>query len=522
VVIDALDVMPALQQFRPDLILMDLNMPGANGIELTALIREQDAFAHTPIVFLSGESSEDLQFDAIDAGGDDFLSKPIRPRHLISAVQTRVRRHRQQESRRARRPDKDAATGLVYRKTLLQQLEAEIASGQQAGGLVFFELENLGLLRERIGLTALEILLGDVARLLTQTLGEQPATRFGDGSFLVLDRQREELALDSLATQVRQLLMDNAFQALGHPLRLRLSAGVAAFKHGFKQGDAMINAVEKVARDARSHERGVRRYEPPRAVEALKEATLLALVREAIANDTLSLLYQPVVAVAGSELSQYQTLLRLRDADGNIHSAAEIIPMAERSNLIVEIDRWVMGQALALIRERQAEGQRLRLFVTQSSLTLAAPDQVAWLGEALREADIVGDSVVIELRLDDVAVHLGTVKHFCEAMASAQVRFCLSQFEAGREPESLVDQLPLSFVKLARKYTAGTLGPQMRDELKALIGRAHRHQLQVIGHGVEDAQAAATLWMSGIDFIQGNLVQQAGQDMSFDFNQAVL
>ena len=104
VVIDALDVMPALKYFRPDLILMDLNMPGANGIELTALIREQEAFAHTPIVFLSGESSEDLQFDAIDAGGDDFLSKPIRPRHLISAVQTRVRRHRQQENRRVKRP----------------------------------------------------------------------------------------------------------------------------------------------------------------------------------------------------------------------------------------------------------------------------------------------------------------------------------------------------------------------------------------------------------------------------------
>ena len=85
VVLDALGVMPALDQFHPDMILMDLNMPGANGIELTALIREREEFAHTPIVFLSGESSEDLQFDAIDAGDyialrsekeiDDFLKQ---------------------------------------------------------------------------------------------------------------------------------------------------------------------------------------------------------------------------------------------------------------------------------------------------------------------------------------------------------------------------------------------------------------------------------------------------------------
>ena len=522
VVIDALDVMPALKNFRPDLILMDLNMPGANGIELTALIREQEAFAHTPIVFLSGEASEDLQFDAIDAGGDDFLSKPIRPRHLISAVQTRVRRHRQQENRKTKRPEKDAATGLVYRKTLLENLDEALGQNAQTGGLVFLEVDGLSLLRERIGLTALEILLGDVSRLLTKNAGDLPTTRFGDGSWLLLDRKREELALDSLATELRALLMQHAFQALGHPLRLRLSAGVCAFKHGFAESGVMINAVEKVAREARTHERGVRRYEPPRAQEAVKEAALLELVRDAIDQDSLVLLYQPVVAVAGSDTSQYQVLLRLRDASGKLRSAAEIIPMAERTSLIVEIDRWVMLQSLALIRERLEEGQQLRLFVTQSPLTLAAAGQAEWLRNEVLGAGIPGDSVVIELRLEDAAMHSGTVRQFCEAMAPLGLQFCLSQFEAGADAEMLAGQLPLAFVKLARKYTAGNLSPLLRDELKILIARAHQHRLQVIGHCVEDAQSAATLWMSGIDFIQGNLVQQADPGINFDFNQAVL
>ena len=522
VVIDALDVMPALRNFRPDLVLMDLNMPGANGIELTALIREQEAFAHTPIVFLSGEASEDLQFDAIDAGGDDFLSKPIRPRHLISAVQTRVRRYRQQESRKAKRPEKDAATGLVYRKTLLEQLDESLVSGQTRGGLVFLEVESLALLRERIGLTALEILLGDVSRLLTQHTGELPTTRFGDGSWLVLDRQREELALDSLATELRAVLMGHAFQALGHPLRLRIAAGVAAFKHPFADSGAMINAVEKVAREARTQDRGVRRYEPPRSTEAVKEAALLEMVREAIDQDTLVLLYQPVVAVAGGDVSQYQALLRLRDAGGKLRPAAEIIPMAERTSLIVEIDRWVMLQALKLIRERHAEGEQLRLFVTQSPLTLAAPGQAAWLKHELAASDIPGDSLVIEVRLDDAAVHAATVRQFCDGMATTRVQFCLSQFEAGADAATLSAQLPLGFVKLARKYTTGTLSPALRGELKQLIDAAHARRLSVIGHGVEDAQAAATLWMSGIDYIQGNLVQQADAGMNFDFHQAVL
>jgi EAL domain-containing protein (putative c-di-GMP-specific phosphodiesterase class I)/PleD family two-component response regulator len=522
VVTDALDVMPALKQFQPDLILMDLNMPGANGIELTALIREQEAFAHTPIVFLSGESSEDLQFDAIDAGGDDFLSKPIRPRHLISAVQTRVRRHRQQENRRSRHVDRDAATGLVYRKNLLERIDACLRRSDQSGGLVFLEVENLGLLRERIGLTALEIMLGDVSRLVATTVGDLPVTRFGDGSYLLLDTHRSEASLDSLATLIRQTVMQKPFQALGHPLRLRVAVGVCAFLHGFNEAGTMINAVEKVAREARTHDRGIRRFEPPRAAEALKEAALLAQVREALDQDSLVLLYQPVVAVAGNDVSQYQALLRVRDSSGKLRPAAEIIPIAERSNLIVDIDRWVMMQSITLIRERLAEDQPINLFVTQSPLTLSSPGQSDWLKTELAGSGTPGASLVIELRLEDVTLHAATVRQFCDSLVGIGVQFCLSQYKAGSAAESLVQQLPLSFVKLDRKYTTGSITPELRDELKTLINQAHASNLQVIGHGVEDAQAAATLWMSGIDFIQGNLVQQADQELTFDFNQAVL
>ena len=522
VVLDALDVMPALLQFKPDLILMDLNMPGANGIELTALIREQEAYAHTPIVFLSGESSDDLQFDAIDAGGDDFLSKPIRPRHLISAVQTRVRRARQQEARRAKRGDKDVATGLAYRTTLLQQLDACLHRGQQEGGLLFIEVESMSPLRERLGLTALETLLADLSRLLASSIGEDSATRFGDGSYLLLDASRDEPGLDALATQLRRTIMQHEFQALGHPLRLRVLVGICAFRHTFNESGAMINAVERVAREARSQERGVGRYEPPRASEALHEAALVAQVREALQNDSLVLHYQPVVAVAGNDVSQYQVLLRLRDANGSMRPAAELIPMAERNNLIVEIDRWVLTHALALIADRSAADQNLRLYVTQSPLTLASAGQAEWLKGELTGSGVPGSSLVIELRLEDAIVHSASVHQFCESMVSKQVQFCLSQFEAGTEAEALLGQLPLSFVKLARKYTAGAQTQMLRDELKTVIGLAHRRGLQVIGHSVEDANAAATLWMSGIDLIQGNLVQQADQDMNFDFNQAVL
>lgn len=523
VVLDALEVMPALEQFQPDLLLMDLNMPGANGIELTSLIREQEAFVNTPIVFLSGESDEDRQFDAIDAGGDDFLSKPIRPRHLISAVQNRVRRHRAMENRQQKRSGKDAQTGLYDRRDLLSLINHHLQqTTDKNGGVFLLEMEGLASLRERFGIAAFEQLQQNVVGVLANAVGDCPMGRFGDGSYLIYASQFDQTSLLALAQQCRTSLLQHGFEVQGQPLRLRATVGVCTFNHVFGDSGAMLGAVEKVTREARAFESGVLEYEPPKAEDAVREVALLKQVREAIDSNLFELLYQPVVAVAGSDDSQYQTLLRLRDKDGELLSAAELIPLAERSDLIIDIDRWVIIQAVALIRDRRAEQRPMRLFVSQSPLTMADNSQGEWLKSELADNEVPGASLVIEIRMEDASIHAATVRQFCDSLVSLGVQFCLSQFELNAETERLLEQLPLGFVKLSRKYSAGIQTQSTRDELKTLIDRAHRRGLEVIGTGVEDPQAAATLWMSGIDFIQGNLVQEADSGLDFDFQQAVL
>ncbi len=100
-VTDPMAVLDALHSFRPHLILMDIYMPEINGIELTTVIREYDEFVDIPIVFLSGEQDADKQVDALSVGGDDFITKPIRPRQLIAAAQPRAARLRSRPGRGA-------------------------------------------------------------------------------------------------------------------------------------------------------------------------------------------------------------------------------------------------------------------------------------------------------------------------------------------------------------------------------------------------------------------------------------
>lgn len=527
IVLDALDVLPTLENFHPDMILMDFHMPVANGIELTALIREREEYAHTPIVFLTGEQDLEVRFNALDAGGDDFLTKPIRPKHLIASVQGRVRRFRDVQQMRDRESEAAPAlasvdSGIVERGRMMARIDQLITEGRGRGGIVFLEMETIAKLRERLGLGQFERLHMEALDLLSPLASDRMLCRFADGGFLVLDASLDAEGLLMLGVQLREALAAHSFTLGDQSVVTPAVAGVAPLLAEFNDAGALLNAVEKVAHGARARPDRIDLYRPLAAEEVQRQTALIDDMRLAMAQGRLSLLYQPIVAVAGGEESRYQTLLRLDTSAGLRMTAAEVIPAAERSGFIVEIDRWVLREAIARVAGARANGGSMMLFVTQSPYTLAHGGQAEWLRNELRALDVPGSALVLEMRLEDAGVHTGTLREFCSAMVADGVQFCLSQFEPGPEVESLLEQLPLSLIKLARKYSTGALSSAVRDELKVIIDRVHRRSIEVIGHGVEDPQAAATLWMSGVDFVQGNLVQQAGNVLDFDFNQAIL
>lgn len=94
VVPQAEQMLDALERFAPDLVLMDLHLPGASGTELTDRIRRHPRFAHTPVVFLTGDADPERQMEALEHGGDDYIVKPVRPRLLIAAIRNRAARAR--------------------------------------------------------------------------------------------------------------------------------------------------------------------------------------------------------------------------------------------------------------------------------------------------------------------------------------------------------------------------------------------------------------------------------------------
>jgi EAL domain-containing protein (putative c-di-GMP-specific phosphodiesterase class I)/PleD family two-component response regulator len=516
----AAEVMPEMEQFRPDLVLMDLHMPGMSGTDLTALIRAHPDFAHTPIVFLTGDPDPERQFEALELGADDFLSKPIRPRHLIAAVQSRIKRARALQKRQhADDSHRNPATGLYHRPFLLQSMAAAIAA-DSVGGALLVEIQNANALRERYGYAGFEQLMSDAGQRVAQVAGARACARLTDNAFLVLAPTCDSGQLEILARQLRDGVSQPPFDRDGMPQRLQAVIGYGALAH-FSDPVSLLDAIEQAARAARVDPIGLAVHTPA-AAERETADDLVAAMRLGLSEGAFELAFQPIVAVAGGEDARFQVLLRMRGADGTLHRASTLVPAAEAAGLIPEIDRWVLQQAVELLRQRRDEQRPLHLFVSQSPRTLAHDLHAQSLLESLTSHGLDGSSLVIDLRMDDALVHSATLRRFCDLLTPAGVQFCLSQYVPGAEADALLQQLPLSYLRLSAAYSNAQGDPKLRDGLRGVIERAHRLGLQVIGPQVEDPQAAATLWMSGIDLIQGNLVQQADGELDFDFAHAVL
>ncbi|MET0327744.1 MAG: EAL domain-containing protein, partial [Luteimonas sp.] len=486
------EFMGALGDFQPDLVLMDLHMPGMDGSELTAQLRQQPAFSHIPVVFLTGDADPERHFEMLEVGADDFLTKPVRPRHLIAAVQNRIRRARALQQMTD--PGRNPLTGLNSRLQLLQHL-ADAIPAQPRGALGFIEIEGITALRDRYGYAGLETILTDAGRHIRTLVGDASATRLNDNTFLVFAPDVARVDLDSWARRLRDGIGSHPFLLSDQTIRLRALVGYADLAHAYDDPGSALAAAEQALRESRGTPVGIAVHMPaPSAVSGESQGGLGDDLRDALAENRIELAFQPIVAVAGGDEAQYQTLLRLRGRDGELHPAARVLPAAEMAGLLHEIDRRVIELAIATLVERQRANSAMRLFVSQSSRSLIQAGYADWLLQQIDAAGIPGASLVIDVRQDDALIHALSLQDFCARMVPAGIQLCLGQYSASEEADALLAQLPLGFVRLAARYSRQLDEPRVRDEMRVAVERAHRLGLQVIGQQVEDPQAAATLW----------------------------
>ncbi len=248
VVNNPLDVMVPLLEFTPDLILLDIYMPECNGLELAKVIRQLDIFVSIPIVFLSAESDLDKQLFAIGLGGDDFLTKPIQPQHLISSVTSRIQRSLILRSFMVR----DSLTGLLNHTAIQDQLVLEVARAKrQETSLAFamVDIDHFKQVNDTYGHPAGDRVIKSLSRLLKQRLRETDVVgRYGGEEFAVILNNTDGVAAVKVFDTIRKSFSQLQHFADGKEFSVTFSCGIAdvlCFNDSPKLGDAADKALYK-------------------------------------------------------------------------------------------------------------------------------------------------------------------------------------------------------------------------------------------------------------------------------------
>jgi EAL domain-containing protein (putative c-di-GMP-specific phosphodiesterase class I) len=202
-----------------------------------------------------------------------------------------------------------------------------------------------------------------------------------------------------------------------------------------------------------------------------------------------------------------------------LYTAAEILPLAEREGLSADVDRWVVSRCLLVMAERQRQMRPVRLFVSQSMEAALDSSRTGWLRQLLETRRLSGEMLVLEFKLQEVSAHLNDFVAFANAIAELGVSISISAFDVKENSLQLLERFRVACIKLAPRYGGANLRDNaVREELRMIVTTAHQHGAKVIASRIEDAQSASQLWNVGIDYLQGDFVQQAGQDLVFDFN----
>jgi diguanylate cyclase (GGDEF)-like protein len=211
----------------PDLVLMDMQMPGASGIELARVIRQSRRHLSLPVVFLSAERDPARQLEARRLGGDDFICKPVDPVRLVSLVRMRAERAVRLRSLM----DRDGLTGLLNHRRFVDRLDQELERCRRAGAevsLVLIDLDRFKNINDAHGHLSGDQVLRALAHSLSSGLRRIDVIgRYGGEEFGVLLLDTSPQAACDVVDRIRQRFSEITFDANNDSFSATFSAGVS-------------------------------------------------------------------------------------------------------------------------------------------------------------------------------------------------------------------------------------------------------------------------------------------------------
>lgn len=418
---------------------------------------------------------------------------------------------KQSEEQVWRQANYDPLTELPNRRMFCDRLTLEIKKAErmeQSLGLLFIDLDRFKDVNDTLGHEMGDLLLKDAARRLTQCVRESDtvARLSGDEFTIILGEIEHVDSLERVAQDVL-LKLGESFQLGEERVFISASIGIALYPDDGDNLRQLLKNADQAMYEAKNHGRNNYRFFTAAMQEALSNrATMLAELRNAIAESQFALCYQPIVELATGEVCKAEALLRWQHPQRGTLTPEQFIGLAQEADLIGAIDDWVFESAIKQVGEwRQSLHPQFQLGINQASLQFTKQSNALDRGDYVRSSGLSGQVVWLEIAESELRQVGSFDLEQLHALREQGIELAINDFGSSYLALSCLKKIAINYFKIAPEKVA-----QLQtdvDELalcEAIVAMAHTLGQKVIAVGVESPHQAQLLASIGCDYAQGN------------------
>ena len=421
----------------------------------------------------------------------------------------------------------DLVTSLYNRQYFMDALKTAIAqamNGIQQSWLAYVAIDNFQEIRDLVGISGCDTLVADIAAILRDNPGDaETLARFGANSYAALGKITEKYHAEAWAAKIPELVEQHISEIGNHSISATCSVSVVFIdENSPDNANEILSRAEKTCNEIQAAGGGKSKTYIPKAGEMTQEeqdGITADLIKEALNNNRIKGLYQPVVAIKGQGGERYSSTLEIASGDGIVIEPQDYRAAAERTGTAKMLDRWKILHAIRKVSESRSQGRKIDFFVSLSADSINDPGLAVWISENLAKSKVTGERLIFMIEEASTLNRLKAAKTLARGLQQLHCKIGIEEFGTGLNPFQLAKHINADFVRVNHVYMEGLASnKENQQSIRELANQASEMNIQTITPGVTDAAILSVLWTLNVDFVQGDFLQTPQRELNYDFS----